>query len=266
MPQVTISASKGLEQTAGSGFTVSDVEMTRSNESITPSGASYLVTCVANVASSLNNLHFVLYDQAGNSYGIWFDADNAGSEPVVMAAATDEQLEVDLTTNDTAADVATAIQGAIDADGTASADFEVVDNGDNTITVHALAAGAYTTTTEDAGDSGFTVALTNGSDTAATVDPDVECSLLAVGSDIADMDLVVTLGSGSVVGQRKNLVFAGVANGEVNVSGVFISGPAAASTTLLSMTANTAAHSAVAGLVWNGSAWVLVHSVNVTAA
>ena len=262
MPQVVINASKGIEQTSGSGFTISGVELVRSTESITPSGGSYLVTVNdANVASSLNNLYFVLYNQAGDSYGIWLDANNAGAEPA-EATACDNQLEVDLTENDTAAEVATAIQDAIDNDaGGAADDFEVVDNGDDTITVYALAAGAMTDTTEDAGDSGFTVALTDGTDTGAALDADVECSMLSVGNDVIDMDLVSTLPNGSTVGQRKMIILAGVANGEVNVSGTFHDTTAAE---LISLTTNTASHHGVASLIWGGSAWVVVHKVNVT--
>jgi hypothetical protein len=266
MPQVTISSSKGLEQTSGSGFSVSDVELVRSNESITPSGGSYLVTCVADVGGSLDGKYFILYNQDGDSYGIWFDHGDSGTAAPGATAftATDNKVEVKTVANgNTAAQVATAIQGAIDGDATANLDFEVVDNSDGTITVYALHAGAMTTTTENAGDSGFTVALTDGSDTAATVDADVECSMLSVGSDVTDMDLVTVLGNGSTVGQRKNLIFVGAANGEVNVGGTFFSGGAPA--TLLSMNTNSVAHGAVASLVWSGSAWVVVHNVNVTA-
>ena len=262
MPQVTISSSKGLEQTSGSGFSVSDVELVRSNESITPSGGSYLVTCLENAASSLNNLYFILYAQDGESYGVWFNADGAGAEPVHGA---DNGIEVTLTTTETAAQVATKTATAIDGDATANLDFEAIAVG-AALTVHANYAGAMTTTTASAGTAivaGFTVALTDGSDTAATVDADVECSMLSVGSDVVDKDLVAVLSNGSSVGQEKNLIFVGAADGEVNVGGTFFSGGAPA--TLLSMNTNSVAHGAVASLVWSGSAWVVVHNVNVTA-
>ena len=263
MPQVTINAAQGLEQTSGSGFTISGVELIRSNESITPSGASYLVTCVADVTDSLDGTYFVIYAQGGDSYGIWIDTDDSGTAEPAGATAADNQLEVTtIATNDDAATVAAAIQGAIDGDaGGAADDFEVVDNGDDTITIYTLTAGAMTDTTEDAGDSGFTVALTDGTDTGAALDADLECSLLSVGSDVVDMDLVATLPNGSTVGQRKMIILAGVANGEVNVSGTFHDATAA---TLLSLTTNTVDHHGVASLIWGGSAWAVVNKVNIT--
>jgi hypothetical protein len=262
MPKVTISSSKGLEQTSGSGFAVSDVELVRSNESITPSGGSYLVTPEANTTSSLLNLHFILYAQDGGSYGVWFDDGVSGSDPGIG----DAQIQVVLTTSDTKTEVAAAIATAINLGAPANADFEAVADGE-TVIVYALHAGAMTTTTTDlilAGDSTGTVVLTDGSDTGATVDEDVECSLLSVGTDVALMDLVTVLGNGSSVGQRKNLIFVGAASGEVNVGGEF----ASAGTTglsLLSMATNSASHRAVASLVWDGTYWVVVHNVNVTA-
>jgi len=263
MPQVTISSSSGLEQTSGSGFSISDVGLVRSNESITPVGASYLITCTADTAGSLNGTYFVIYAQDGDSYGVWFDNNNDGTPVPAGAGAATNQVEVNFADASSITTVATAIQAAIDGDATASADFEVVDNGDGTLTVYTLQAGTMSDTTEDAGDSGFTIALTDGSSTAATIDADVETSLLTVGSDIAGMDLVTVLGNGSFVGQRKNLIFVGAASGEVNVGGTFLSAGSAVS--LLSMTTNTAAHRGVAGLVWNGTQWSVVHNVNVTA-
>lgn len=77
------------------------------------------ITCVANVASSLNDKYFffdVIEDSDTGTvkkYYIWFDANSAGSDPALGAPFT--ACECDLTTDDTAAEVATALAAAINA-------------------------------------------------------------------------------------------------------------------------------------------------------
>jgi hypothetical protein len=266
MPKVTISSSKGLEQTSGSGFSVSDVELVRSNETVTPtSGASWEIVCKADSSSDLDGDYFHLYAQDGTSYGVWFEVDSSGTTvPAGATSGIDNQVAVEFAEGASAAVVAAAIVLAINTDATALYDFEAVDDGGGTFTVYVLFTGAMTTTTETgAPDAVTSVTLTDGSDAIEAIDEDIECSHLIVGNAVAVVELASLLADGSVVGQRKNLIFKGHATGEVNVGGSFSSAGSAAS--LLSMTAHSASHHGVAMLVWNGSAWTVVHNVNVTA-
>lgn len=265
MPQVTITSSKGLVQTSGSGFTVSDVELVRSNETVTPtSGASWEVVCKADSSSDLDGAYFHLYAQDGASYGVWFEVDSSGTTvPAGATSGIDNQIAVAFAEDATAATIATAIVSAINLDATASYDFEAVDDGGGTFTVYALFTGSMTTTTETPATGVTSVTLTDGSDDVEAIDASIECSLLKVGNSVAAVELASLLDDGSVVGQRKNLIFKGHATGEVNVGGSFLS--AGSSASLLSMASSTASTYAVASLVWNGSAWVVVHNVNVTA-
>jgi hypothetical protein len=272
MPQVTISSSKGLVQTSGSGFTVSDVELVRSSESITPEGARYTISCLGNTfadaANSLDELYFVIYDNDGQSHGVWFDLTGSSSSPITTSDV-DYVVEASPTadTTHTATVIAGFVAAAINAHADASAEFEVVDNSDGTLTVYSVYAGEISHDATAEGDSAFTITLTDaGSTDDATIDEDVECTVLNIASDVVDASpLVATLAAGSVVGQRKNLIFVGATAGEVSAGGSFLNGSSAAS--LLSMTTNTATtHRAVASLVWNGTVWVVAHSLNVTAA
>ena len=71
------------------------------------------ITCVADVNSSLNNKYFFLY-KANNAvaYVVWFNIDNTGSPPINIPYT--EKIEVAISINDSANDVATALASAID--------------------------------------------------------------------------------------------------------------------------------------------------------
>lgn len=256
MPQVTISSSKGLEQTSGSGFSVSDVELVRSNESITPTGAVYTVTCINEDAHSTTTLlskSFTIYDQNGASYGIYFDV--GATNPGVPGAisATDTKIEVELTAVMTATEVATAIAAAVEA---ASAEHECVEVA-GVVSIYVLDAGAMTTDTEDAGDSEFTVTLVDGS--AGDLDADTEASLITIGNDVGTVVLQsVQLADGSSVGQRKNVMFAASStSATIDVGGNFRGG------LLLS---SEATKPGLATLVWDGTKWVAQTLINTSVA
>lgn len=70
------------------------------------------ITCVADVASSLNSKYFIFYDQSGAKHYCWIDVGNTGTDPAVSGATGHE---VDITANATASGVATAISAVLTA-------------------------------------------------------------------------------------------------------------------------------------------------------
>lgn len=70
------------------------------------------ITTRADVASSLNNDYFWLYDSAGAKHYFWFDVNNAGADP---APGSGTAHEVDIAVGATAAQVATALELVIEA-------------------------------------------------------------------------------------------------------------------------------------------------------
>lgn len=86
------------------------------------------ITCVADSSDSLDGKYLTLYDEAG-SVGVWIDTDNSGTTEPAGSQALDRSLEVTgITTDDTAADVASAVATIIDGDSkfSASADGAVI--------------------------------------------------------------------------------------------------------------------------------------------
>jgi hypothetical protein len=119
------------------------------------------VTCPTFAASAQGDF-IVLENVAGDSVGIWLDKDAAGTEPAgAIYVATDDKVEVDIVTGNTAAQVAAALVAAL---GATLADVTVVDNEDGTITLTQdlmgnVAAPVRSNTAED-GDGSFVVATT----------------------------------------------------------------------------------------------------------
>jgi hypothetical protein len=70
------------------------------------------ITCVADVASSLQNKYFHIYDTAGVKYHVWFNVGGAGVDP---APAGSTAAVVAIAANDSASVVATAVKNVIDA-------------------------------------------------------------------------------------------------------------------------------------------------------
>lgn len=109
------------------------------------------ITTVADVAASLDGKYFILYDDVG-SVAFWFDVDNNGTAEPSHGATRSVEITT-VVTGDSAATVATAVQGAVDADAKFSASVNSA-----TVTVTASATGYRTDGT--ANTSGFTVSVT----------------------------------------------------------------------------------------------------------
>jgi hypothetical protein len=107
------------------------------------------VTCVADVAGSLNNKYFLL-STASTGYYVWLNVGGLGVDPAVVGRTG---VEVAVAADATAAQVALAVQTAVDL----LAGF-VATVLSATITITLAAAGVVPDAT--AGDSGFTVTVT----------------------------------------------------------------------------------------------------------
>jgi hypothetical protein len=272
MPKVTISSSKGLEQTSGSGFSVSDVELVRSNESITPVSASYTITVgAAQVAvdDTYGGQYFNLEDAAGTELEFWFDTNASGSAPSGVTSSTAQVIDIDLTGTTSIADICTAIAVAINSgsiainsDGDNMSDYLFAVAGATSVSVYVLETGEMTNSVPFAADNAGSLAVELASDgSSGDLDADVECSLISVGNEVSTLNTTAALADGSSVGQKKNIIFASAANGEVNVGGALSS--AGSSAVLLSLSNPGASAAGAACLVWNGSAWVVTNTSNV---
>lgn len=119
------------------------------------------VTCVADVASSLNSTYFFLdgIDADGDNpvvkYSIWIDVNNAGAAPAITGR-TDVEVDIAIGATDTA--VALAIKNAIDALDDFGAAVGAGDS-DHIVTITNGTAGAVDNV-YDAGSTGFTLAVT----------------------------------------------------------------------------------------------------------
>jgi ribosomal protein L24 len=150
------------------------------------------VTCVADVAASLDGKFFIVQDNAG-SVAFWIDVDNAGGSAPTHGA--DRAVEITtVTTGMTAPQVAGVVATAVNADSK----------------LNAAAVGSVVTVTDafvgargaaDAGDSGFTVAsVTAGVDPVVTitaVDPGIagNCMTLAGTGGLVASGARLTAGS-----------------------------------------------------------------------
>jgi len=117
------------------------------------------VTCPATAAAAQGD-YFVAYNQAGDSYAVWLDIDAAGTPPSGAAyLAADNQVEVDIVTGDTAAQVATKVAAALTmTDVTDLAALAVV-----TLTQDLIGAVTAPTrhNTGDTGNGSFTLSVSN---------------------------------------------------------------------------------------------------------
>jgi hypothetical protein len=135
------------------------------------------VQTVADTANSLDGTYFILYDDVG-SVGVWIDVGDSGTAAPAGATAADRQIEITtISTNDTADQVAAAIQLALDADSKFAASVST-----DTVTITNAANGNVTDIA--AGDTGFTVATTQQGASVATA-PAIPASGRLVQVDIA---------------------------------------------------------------------------------
>lgn len=109
------------------------------------------VACVADSTDSLDGTYFVLYNTAGTKYHVWYNT--SGGSATDPAPANSTAIEVALTTDDTAATVASATATAV----TAVAGFNAKIDSDNSgsLIIQNVGVGTVTAAIAD-GDSGFT--------------------------------------------------------------------------------------------------------------
>lgn len=110
------------------------------------------ITTVADVADSLNQTYFILYDGINAPFYVWFDTDNSGSTVIVPDGYTSTEVTA-VNTGDTNAAVATAVKNKIDGLGSFSATVL-----SNVVTVTNAVKGKCNF--PQAGTSGFTMAVT----------------------------------------------------------------------------------------------------------
>lgn len=107
------------------------------------------VTTVADVAGSLDAVYFTI-NSPTTSYYVWIDVDNGSVDPSVAGKTG---IEVDISTGDSANDVATAVATAVNA-----VDDFIASSASNVVTITNLDSGSVTDV--NAGTSTFTVAVT----------------------------------------------------------------------------------------------------------
>lgn len=109
------------------------------------------ITCVADVAGSLNNDYFFINSALdANQYYVWFNVASGGTDPAIAGKTG---VEVALSTNDSATAVASAVAAALDL----LAGFGATSSA-GVVTVTNAANGAATDATAET--SGFTIAVT----------------------------------------------------------------------------------------------------------
>lgn len=113
------------------------------------------VTTVADTAGSLGGTFFTLNSaNDATGYYVWIDVANGSTDPAPSGLTG---IEVNISTNDTAADVATAVQTAVDAIGDFGASVS-----SNVVTITNAATGGTTNAADSsAAPTGFTIAVTN---------------------------------------------------------------------------------------------------------
>lgn len=116
------------------------------------------ITCVADVASSLNSKYFVFYTTGGTKNYAWFDVNSAGVDPAVSGGTG---YEVNLGVADSATAVATALAAVL----TAVAGFDATSDG-AVVTLTATTAGYAKPAHEGAAATGFSFETLVYGDTA----------------------------------------------------------------------------------------------------
>lgn len=145
------------------------------------------VQCVADVADSLAGKYFLISaGDSGTDYYVWYKVSGSGTDPAVAGRTG---LEVDISTNDTADDVATATKLVLDAED--DFDASVVTN---TVTITNELGGL--TTDGDDGTSGFTVTITTkgGHTVSYTVGASLsEAETTAAGISVARASSIIAI-------------------------------------------------------------------------
>lgn len=116
------------------------------------------ITCVADVAASLNSKYFVFYTTGGTKNYAWFDVASGGADPT-LAGATGH--EVDISSGASASAVASALQAVL----TAVSGFDATVDG-AVVTLTATSAGYAKPAHDGAAATGFTFEVDYYGDTA----------------------------------------------------------------------------------------------------
>lgn len=130
---------------------------------------SELITCVADVSSSLNNKYFMFYTTGGTKNYIWYNVGAAGTDPAVSGGTANV---VALSANATAAAVATATAAVL----TAVSGFDCTSDG-AVMTLVATTAGYAKPAHEGAAATGFSFEVNYYGDVAVDLgytDGDIE--------------------------------------------------------------------------------------------
>lgn len=119
---------------------------------------SFRLTCPA-FAGITQADYFTFALPSGTNYAVWFDKDNNGTAPTGAAyVAAGNQIEVDITTGDTAAVVAAAVATALGL-----VDIDIVDNLDGTLDFTQQTMGDHTAPSrhnaDDSGNGSLTLSL-----------------------------------------------------------------------------------------------------------
>ncbi len=109
------------------------------------------VTCIADVAGSLNNKFFFIYGESGAAYCVWINVDSTGVDPSIPGFTS---VPVAISADDSADTVADAVASALDG----LADFAAPNPGAAVVTCTNASDGPRTA--PDAGNSGFTLLVT----------------------------------------------------------------------------------------------------------
>lgn len=130
---------------------------------------TYAVTFPATAGATQGD-YFMIYDDAGNSTAVWLDIDANGTAPTgALYTASDSQIEVDIATGDTAAQVGTKAYTALNGNVT---DVSFVDNLDGSVTVTldnaSPATDAVPKNADDSGAGSITVGTITDGVTATT--------------------------------------------------------------------------------------------------
>ncbi len=139
-------------------------------------GAPQIVTVVMNddVSGNLNNTYWLIYStHDANAYYVWYDVDNTGVNPSLPGKTG---IEVDISEDDTAEDIATATIAAMSAAASAVFTF---DQDTSTIIVYNQTAGTASPAEDGAVPTGFAVSTAQpGADPAAEQVPNSSYFLL----------------------------------------------------------------------------------------
>jgi hypothetical protein len=154
------------------------------------------VQTVADSSGSLNDTYFDLNGFDPNltedPFYVWFNVNSAGTDPTIAGKTG---IEVAVATDATAAEVATALKAAIDAD--TNNRFRAIEIVGDTVTIENRFIGAVTAET-DAGATGFTfteLVAGVGIDLGATADA-IE---LTIGTEVAD---ITSNQTGAIIGSQ----------------------------------------------------------------